>query len=162
MVTAASLQSPLGCEQHRGDHCSLFKEQYHLLLLSYRAARGEVWHSGRVMRSLAALQSAGWGCWSPAHRTALDAPMHVIAAQHACSPVHHGQPPLQAREHFAIGEANEADHQLMLLGKTLRAFTNLHHQRVLPQTLIIIHSQARLMTLGSFPPQAGCFPHPHQ
>lgn len=44
------------------------------------------------------------------------APVRVIAARPAA------RPPLQAREGFAMGEANEAHHQLMALGKTQRSF----------------------------------------
>lgn len=97
-----------------------FKEQYNLVLLPYRAAQGEARHSGRVMRSLAAPESTGFlNRAGRASRTS-------TAAQCPCprpppTPPRARAPP-RAREGFSMGEANEADHPLMVLGKTLRSF----------------------------------------
>lgn len=93
-----------------------FKEQYNLPLLPCRAAGGDARHSGRVMRSLAAAESRGRCFLNRAGR----APVRGIATR--CL---HPHPPRAApgsKEGFSIGEANEADHPLMPLGKTLRSF----------------------------------------
>jgi len=151
----------LGCEQNKKRSLRPFKEQYNLVLLPYRAARGEARHSGRVMRSLAAPESAGRCFLIRAGRASL----RSIAARHRCPRpplARHGQP-LRAREGFPIGEANEADHPLMLLGKTRRSF----HQLTPLESLtpdVNYHSgfRACLMTLVSPPPCAGQLRPPHQ
>lgn len=107
----------LGCEQNKSDGCGLLKSN--IIWGDYHTERHrESSHSGRLMRSLAAPQSAGWCFLNRAGR----ASPRLTRTWHRCPVPAPGTRCPGSQGRVSIGDANEADHRLMLLGKTLRIF----------------------------------------